>query len=390
MAGSGRVLEMRKFVCPEFVFGLGARLLAGRSARNVGGRKVLLVSDPGVARAGWTGEVRASLVDEGLTVIDFDRVSPNPRGHEVTAGSECFLAQGCDAIVAVGGGSVIDCAKGIGIASANRCDVLEFEGVDRVPVPGPPLVCIPTTGGTSADVSQFAIIRDSRGLVKIAIVSKLVVPDVALIDPVTLCSMDAALTAATGMDAIVHAVEAYLSNAHSPLTDLHALEALRLLCGNLVASMERRDDLELRGAVMLGSLEAGLAFSNASLGCVHAMAHSLGGLLDLPHGECNAMLLPHVLRFNLEAVPEPRLRELAGAFGLELSGRGREEVARGLLGEIERLRQATGTAHGLRVRGVSSSDVPELARKAIQDPCVVTNPRRPVPRDLEVLFEEAL
>ncbi len=382
-------LALRKFVAPEFVFGLDARALAGRHARHLGGQRILVVTDPGVIAVGWTGEVIASLEEEGLSYTIFSGVSPNPRAEEVMAGALLYQREGCDVIVAVGGGSVIDCAKGIGIVSTNRRHILEFEGVDRIPTPMPPLICIPTTGGTSADVSQFAIITDTEERVKKAIISKAVVPDVALIDPVTLTTMDPYLTACTGMDALVHAVEALVSSASSPLTDLHALEAIRLIYNNLEASVANPHDVELRGAIMLGSLEAGLAFSNASLGGVHAMAHSLGGYLDLAHGECNAMLLRHVMDFNFTAAPEKFLR-MGNAMNLDLRGMLLKDRRTALLNEITRLQKAVGVDKTLGERGVDTTDVPQLAQHALEDPCIVTNPRRPNQRDLEVIYEEAL
>ena len=229
--------------------------------------------------------------------------------------------------MAVGGGSVIDCAKGIGIVSSNRRHILEFVGADRIPTPMPPVVCVPTTGGTSADLSQFAIFTDLVARTKVAIVSKAVVPDVSLIDPRTLTTMDRYLTACTGMDALVHAFEAFASNAHSPLTDLHALEAIRLVRTSLPACIRDPSDLDARGRMMLASLEAGLAFSNASLGAVHAMAHSLGGALDLPHGECNSILLSHVVAFNFSTASE-RYDRIGEAMGLDWRGLGANEKAR--------------------------------------------------------------
>ncbi len=218
-----------------------------------------------------------------------------------------------------GGGSPLDCAKGIGILASGGWHILDFEGVDQVMAPIPPLICIPTTGGSSADVSQFAIITNTQARVKFAIISKAVVPDVALIDPETLLTMSPRLGAATAVDALVHAIEAYVSNAHSLITDVHSLEGVRLITGNLSEMMSRPEDIEVRTKIMLGSLEAGLAFSNASLGATHAMAHSLGGLLDLPHGECNAMLLNHVIAFNHPAA-EVRYQAVAEAMGLDVAG----------------------------------------------------------------------
>lgn len=381
--------ELRKFVAPEVVFGVGARQLAGQHARNLGAQHALLVTDSGVIGAGWAGEVQTSLEHAGVGWSLFSGVSPNPRAEEIMAGAEQYRRLACDVIVAVGGGSVIDCAKGIGIASSNRRNILELEGVDQVANPMPPVICVPTTGGTSADVSQFVIVTDLQRRTKIAIISKSVVPDVSLVDPETLTTMDPFLTACTGMDAFVHAVEAFVSNAHSPLTDVHALEAIRLISPNLAASVRDPANVDLRTPVMLGSLEAGLAFSNASLGAVHAMAHSLGGYLDLPHGECNAMLLHHVAAFNFGCA-SARYEQIGQAMGLDLRGMRSSDRRTAILGAIENLRAEVHVAGTLASRGVKANDVLVLAEHALRDACLVTNPRLPSRRDLEVIYEEAL
>ncbi|HNX31749.1 MAG TPA: iron-containing alcohol dehydrogenase [Holophaga sp.] len=381
--------ELRKFLAPEFVFGADARRLVGRYARKLGAHRVLLASDPGVAAAGWTGEAADLLEAEGLAVTPFLEIAPNPRDHQVMAGAERYRESGSDFIVAVGGGSAMDCAKGIGIVATNGGHILDYEGVDRVPVPMPPLICIPTTGGTSADVSQFAIINNTSEHVKIAIISKTMVPDVALIDPGTLVTMDPYLTACTGMDALVHAIEAFVSNAHSPITDMHALEAIRLVATHLEASVAHPGDYELRSQIMLASLQAGLAFSNASLGCVHAMAHSLGGYKDLPHGECNALLLPHVLDYNFPVAPERFLR-IGAALGGDFRGLGEQESRARLIRMVIDLRAACGIQGGLGDRGVRGDDVGRLAAKAIEDPCNATNPRPPSLEDLKAIYSEAL
>jgi alcohol dehydrogenase class IV len=381
--------ELRKFVAPEYVFGVGARNLVGRYARNLGGRKVLVVSDPGVVAAGWTGDVTASLEAEGLSFALFTDVSPNPRAEQVMAGAERYQAEKCNAIVAVGGGSPIDCAKGIGIVSSNKKHILLFKGVDQVQLPMPPLICVPTTGGTSADVSQFAIITDLAERVKIAIISKSVVPDLALIDPLTLTSMDPFLTACTGLDALTHGIEAFVSNASSPMTDLHALEAIRLLSKHLADSIRNPRDVELRIKIMEGSLLAGLAFSNAILGAAHAMSHSLGGEKDAPHGECNAILLDHVIEFNFPASPE-RFERIAEAMGIDLRGMTPSAKKNALLEKVREIKSAAGLDLVLNRLGVSRSDLPILSDKALRDPCMMTNPRRPNRRDIEVIYEESL
>lgn len=382
-------MELRKFVVPEFVFGLEARMLAGRYARNFGAQKILIVTDPGIIKAGWLDDLYMVLDEEELSYEVYSDVSPNPREKEVMKGAEVYQNENCNSIIAIGGGSAMDCAKGIGIVSSNNKDILEFEGVDMVSNPIPPLICIPTTAGSSADVSQFAIIEDQKRKVKIAIISKAVVPDVALIDPVTTTTMDGYLTACTGFDALAHAIEAYVSNASSPITDLHALDAVRLISSNLDKAIENPDDLAFRGNMMLGSLEAGLAFSNASLGAVHAMAHSLGGLLDLHHGECNAILLDHVIDFNFEAVSE-RYTHIGEMMGLNLNGMTSNDKKMVILQELRYLKNVAGVNRTLKEIGVKKSDISPLSKNAMEDPCIITNPRWPEIEEIEKIFENAL
>ncbi len=381
-------MELRKFVAPELVFGLDARLLVGRYAKNFGAKKVLIVSDRGVIAAGWLNEVLSILESEGLPYEIYADVTPNPKEEDVMKGAELYKAEECNAIVAVGGGSTLDCAKGIGIVSSHNKSILEFEGVDKVYNPIPPLICIPTTAGSSADVSQFAIIRDKKRKAKIAIISKAMVPDVALIDPVTATTMDSYLTACTGLDALTHAIEAYVSNASSPLTDTHALNAIRLIWSNLAKTIDNPHDLGLRGNMMLGSLEAGLAFSNASLGAVHAMAHSLGGFLDLSHGECNSILLDHVIDFNFDAEPV-RYQHVGAMMGINFGGMSADKKKTAVIGELKQLKESIGIDCTLKQMGVKESEIPELSRNAMADLCIVTNPRRPEQEDIEEIFKSA-
>ncbi len=383
------VKDLLKFVAPDFVFGSGALDLVGFYARKFEAKKILVVTDSGVVEAGWADKIVSILDASGIPSVLFSNVSPNPRDSQVMAGSDFYKNNNCDVLIGVGGGSPMDCAKGIGIVSSNRRHVLEFEGVDHVSIPGPPLICIPTTAGTAAEVSQFAIITNTQDRVKTAIISRAVVPDIALIDPVTTTTMSPYLTACTGIDTLVHAIEAFVSTGHAPLMDLHALEAIRLVSANLIEGIANPDNLELRNNLMQASLCAGLAFSNAKLGAVHAMAHSLGGYFDLPHGECNALLLEHVMSYNFEAAPE-RYLAIGQAMGLDLRGGTTKEKGAIILHEIRRLRESAGVSSSLGDKGAKISDVPELARKAMNDPCLATNPRRLNLRDIEVIFEEAL
>jgi alcohol dehydrogenase class IV len=383
------LLELRKFVAPEFVFGAGASRLAGQYGQNLRVRKVLLVEGPHISELGWAESMRQSLLDAGLELAVFTDVTPNPRDHEVMAGAEVYRSQNCDAIVALGGGSPMDCAKAVGAVCSNNRHVLEFEGVDKVERPGPPLICIPTTAGTAAEVSQFSIITDTARKVKIAIVSKAMVPDAALIDPACTSTMDAELTAYTGLDALTHAVEAYVSNASSPVTDMHALEAIRLIRDNLVAAIEQPDNLEVRAGMLLASTHAGLAFSNAILGAVHAMAHSLGGFLDLPHGQCNAILLDKVMEANFEAAPE-RFRDIGRALGAAIPEQAsRTEQREMVLRTVQDLKRRAGVTDCLADLGVRREDLHALAEKAINDPCMITNPQELCCEDVENIYDAA-
>ncbi len=382
-------MQLRKFLAPELVVGDGALDLAGHYLRNLGARRVLLVTDPGVRAAGWVERVQKAVEATGIPVCVFEGVTPNPKDTEVHAGAEFFRSHECNALVAVGGGSPIDAAKGIALVVGNGGDVGDFEGVDEAPEPGPPLVGIPTTAGTAADISQFAIILATRRRVKFAIISRKVVPDVALIDSTTLSTAPPFLRACTGMDVLTHALEAIASNAASALTDLHAQEGVRLVHAWLERVVAVKDDREAMDGMMLASLEAGLAFSNASLGAVHAMAHALGGWLDLPHGLCNAILLPHVVAFNYDSAPAAYDRA-AQALGLAVQGTTGKQRKAALVADLRRLSSQVGTAKPLRELGVAREDIPQLAQAAFVDPCLVTNPRRPSVADLEALYEEAL
>ncbi len=383
------IYEPRKFVVPELVCGMGAADLAGRYVVNYGARKVLVVSDPGVGQAGWTDLVMRSLARSGIPSALFDGVTPNPKDHEVREGAECYAREHCDVIVVVGGGSPMDCAKGIGIVATNGRGILSFEGIDEVPVPGPPLICIPTTAGTGADVSQFAVICDTSRKVKIPIVSKYLIPDVSLIDPATTFTMMPELTAATGMDALTHAIEAYVSTASSPITDLHALEAIRLIRRSLRDAVESPQGAPGRSGMMLGSLFAGMAFSNASLGIVHAMAHSLGGLLDLPHGECNAILLEQSIRINFDASPE-RYRNIAVAFDIEEAAELDQAALKSrLIDGLVEFREKVGIRLRLRDFGLRREELPTLAQHAMKDPCLLTNPKIVTKGDISDCYEKA-
>ncbi len=380
--------ELRKFIAPEFVFGVGAIDYVAKYAKNYSVSKALIVTDKMIHRAGWLSKVTQQLDENNIKYAVFDNVSPNPRDFQVHEGAEFYMEQDCNIIIAIGGGSVLDTAKGIGLVSQHGINILDFEGVDKVEYSIPPLICVPTTSGSSADVSQFAIINDTERKIKIAIISRMIVPDISLVDPTILITMDDYLTACTTVDAMVHAIEAYVSTAASPFTDLFAKKAIAQIVANLPLCLANPQNLEFRDQLMQASLNAGLAFSNASLGNVHAMAHSLGGFKDLPHGECNAMLLPSVINYNYSANIE-KYNEIGRIFGLSMSSDEKTNKLY-LLDRIKSFIHAAGIETTLKDRGIHYSDLSYLAEAAFNDPCLVTNPRESKVEDIKVVYEEAL
>lgn len=382
-------LELRKFVAPEYIFGIDARKLAANYCLKHGAKKILLVTDAGLLSTPWFEEITTSLKNQHIDFIIFSKVSPNPRDYEVAEGTELYLENNCNLILALGGGSVMDCAKAIGIVATNNKNIDAFEGVDKIYNPIPPLICIPTTGGSSADVSQFTIINNTTEKYKMAIISKAIVPDVALIDPIVLTSMDHFLTACTGIDALTHAIEAYVSNASSAFTDLYARESIKLIADHLELNIKEPHNIQARGKIMLASMYAGLAFSNASLGSLHSLAHSLGGYLDLPHGECNAILLPHIIDYNF-SYSENKYKDIASLMGINIRGLNTKESKTQLINEIFTLNHKLGIDSILKDKGVSVDIIPVLSSKAILDPCNATNPRSPVQDDFNQILKEAM
>ncbi|CAN3131274.1 Iron-containing alcohol dehydrogenase [Mycobacterium sp. smrl_JER01] len=381
--------RLLKFHAPEIVFGLDSMVEAAHAAVRLGAQRPMLVTDPGLIEAGWSEEMTAHLVEQGVRVQSWSELTPNPKDHEIAAGFQKYAEYGCDVIVAVGGGSVIDAAKGVAILAANGGDILDYEGVDKAQMPIPPLVVVPSTSGTGADVSQFCIVTDTTRNTKVTILGRALVPDVTVIDPRLLTTMPEWLNAATGLDALTHGVEAFVSLGHNQLTDHHALRAVQMVTDNLLPTIERPAEMPARVLMAQAALEAGLAFTNAILGAAHAMSHQVGGLLDLPHGVINGVLLPHVIRFNAEADPEP-YKVIAGCLGVSDPRAPAAEAALALADRIDRFARDVGVPRGLAELGVSEDDLPRLAKTALQDACMSTNPRGADEAQMLALFRAAL
>jgi 1,3-propanediol dehydrogenase len=381
--------RLLKFHAPEIVFGIDSMAEAAHAAVRLGALRPLLVTDPGLIAAGWVAELVGHLQEQGIAVRVWHELTPNPKDHEIQAGHQFYAENGCDVLIALGGGSVIDAAKGVAILAANGGGILDYEGVDKATMPIPPLVVVPTTSGTGADVSQFCIVTDTARGTKITILGRALVPDITVIDPRLLTTMPEWLNAATGLDALTHGIEAFVSMGHNQLTDHHALRAVLMVTENLVHTIERPADMAARVLMAQASLEAGLAFTNAILGAAHAMSHQVGGLLDLPHGVINGILLPHVVRFNAEADPAP-FATIATCLGIADAGAPAAESALALADRLERLAREVGVPRSLGELGVREEDLPTLAVNALQDACMSTNPRPADTAQMLTLFRAAL
>lgn len=377
------------FVSPEILFGCGALAEIGFAARRLGAERPFLVSDPGVMSAGWPDEAMKHLAEVGLMATVWGGVTPNPKDHEVCAGVEEYRANGCDVIVVVGGGSCMDVAKAVAVVATNGGQILDYEGIDQVLQPLPPIVAAPSTAGTASDVSQFAVITDTRRRLKATLIGHALIPDISITDPRLLTTMPDELTATTGLDAITHAIEAYVSRGASFLSDQHALTAMRLAGRSLRRSLEQPHDLEARVGMARASMMAGLAFTNGLLGATHAISHQVGGALDLPHGMLNAVLLPHTMRFNAEE-DAVQYVPIAEALGVEVTGAPPREVVEEAIGRIEVLGCQLGAPRRLRELGVTEDDLPGFARTAMTDACLATNPRVVTEADALAVLRAAL
>ena len=375
--------------------GVGAVNIAGEKIKALGGTKPLIVTDKGIVKVGICKTVTDVLDAAGMKYVIFDETVPNPTDKNVHDAADMYKKEGCDSLISLGGGSSHDCCKGVGFVVANGGKIHDYEGVDKSSKPFPPFVAINTTAGTASEMTRFCIITDVSRHVKMAIVDWRCTPTVAIDDPVLMAGMPPRLTAATGMDALTHAVEAYVSTIATPLTDSAAKEAVSLIFKYLPKAVANGADMEARDMMCYAEYLAGMAFNNASLGHVHAMAHQLGGFYNLPHGECNAILLPHVEKYNLIASIE-RLADLAALIGEPVANISKREAADVFLAAIRRLSVDIGIPAGLVEMGkfygkeVKASDIPTMVGNAQKDACALTNPRRPTDADVAAIYTAAL
>jgi alcohol dehydrogenase len=372
------------------LMGIGAYKELGKQIRTLSGKKPYICTDKGIVDSGILEKVVEVIRrDCEVEPVVYDKTRPNPTDSNVHEGLELYRQNDCDLIVSLGGGSSHDCGKGIGIVATNGGNIRDYEGVDQSRKAMPPFIAVNTTAGTASEMTRFCIITDTSRKVKMAIVDWRVTPNVAIDDPLLMVGMPPALTAATGMDALTHAVEAYVSTIATPVTDACALKAIELVAENLRGAVANGQDMEARDKMCYAQYLAGMAFNNASLGHVHAMAHQLGGFYDLPHGVCNAILLPHVERFNMIAKMN-RFVDIAVAMGENVDGLSVRAAAEKALEAIQTLSTDIGIPAGLNQLGVKEKDLQIMAENAQKDACGLTNPRCPKLDDVIQIYKNAL
>ncbi|EPN7876813.1 L-threonine dehydrogenase [Vibrio vulnificus] len=377
------------FIPTVNLMGAGCLKDATDSIKAQGFTKGLIVTDKILNQIGVVKQVQDLLSERHVETVVFDGTQPNPTIGNVNAGLVLLKQNECDFVISLGGGSPHDCAKGIALVAANGGEIADYEGVDKSAKPMLPLIAINTTAGTASEMTRFCIITDEERHIKMAIVDKHTTPLISVNDPELMLAKPASLTAATGMDALTHAVEAYVSIAATPITDAVAIKAIELIQAHLRTAVAHGDDIEAREQMAYAQFMAGMAFNNASLGYVHAMAHQLGGFYDLPHGVCNAILLPHVQRYNAQVCPE-RLRDVAKAMGVNVEGMSAEQGAEAAIDAIVALAKDVGIPAGIRELGAKSEDIPTLADNALKDACGFTNPKQATHEEISAIFEAAM
>ena len=379
-----------RFVLNETSYhGKGAIQDIATEAKGRGFTKAFVCSDPDLIKFGVTNKVLDVLDAAGLSYEIYSEIKPNPTIENVQTGVEAFKASGADYLIAIGGGSSMDTAKAIGIIIANPefADVRSLEGVAPTKNKSVPIFAVPTTAGTAAEVTINYVITDAQKNRKMVCVDPKDIPVVAFVDPDMMSSMPKGLTAATGMDALTHAIEGYITAGAWELSDMFHLKAIEIISRSLRAAVE--NDPQGREDMALGQYVAGMGFSNVGLGIVHSMAHPLGALYDTPHGIANAIILPTVMEYNAEATGD-KYKYIAKAMGVEgTENMSQEEYRKAAIDAVKKLSEDVGIPKDLK-EIVKKEDIPFLAQSAYDDACRPGNPKETSVEDITALYESLM
>ncbi len=373
----------------KLLFGLGAARGLAAEVQILGGRKVLVVTDPGVVKAGLLQPALDSLDGAGIPHVLFDQVEPEPPARAVDLGAERAKAEGCDLILGIGGGSSLDVAKGVALMAANPGRILEYCGMELIRQRGLPKILMPTTAGTGSEVTRVFVLTDEAEHTKKAVYSTFALSDVAIVDPLLTLSMPQRVTADTGIDALVHAVETYVSMNATPFSHVLAEKAISLIARYLPAAWSKGSNLEARYQMSLAATLAGLAFASGGLGAVHGLSYPLGTEYHMSHGRSNAILLPHIMRFNVPGNPE-RFAAIASLMGRDVEGLPLIEAAELAAVAVQELLETIRVPYRLREYGIPEDALPVLVAGGMkQARLFVPNPRDLSEEDVRSIFQEA-
>ena len=371
----------------EFGWGSLARLPS--IVKGLGGTRAFVVGDPGVVKAGVVERVIDTLVSAGIPSIPFSDIESDPDVSSVDNGVQFAKAEVCDVVIGVGGGSALDTAKAIGLMLNNPGTIRDYVGVGKVERAGVPVVAIPTTAGTGSELTIWSVLSDKEKKVKISVGSVLNCPRVALLDPELTVSLPPAITAATGMDALVHALESYVNKATQPISEAMSEQAMALIARSLRVAVAQPDNAQARADLLLASTIAAMAFNSTRLGLVHAFAMPLGARFHIPHGLVNAIMLPAVMRFNLPGNLGKYAR-IAEIFGEQIKDLSLHEAAKRSVVAIESLKADVGITAKLSQFGVTEADFDSVVDEALLSGNVLVNPRKPTRDDMKALLSAEL
>ena len=382
----------QRFILNEVsYFGAGARHELPEVIGRLGFTKALVCSDKGLIKVGTTKMVTDVLDGMNFPYDIYSEIKPNPTVTNVQQGVEAFRASGADCIIAIGGGSSMDTAKGIGIVANNPefADVVSLEGVAPTKHKSVPIIALPTTAGTGAEVTINYVIIDEKRQAKMVCVDPNDIPVVAIVDPELMYSLPKGLTAATGMDALTHAIEGYITKGAWVMSDMYELQAIEMIAQNLPLAVEEPQNPVGREGMALAQYIAAQAFSNVGLGLVHGMAHPMGSLHDVPHGVANALLLPTIMAFNMPKCIE-KYGVIAQKMGVDTTGMTKEEAAQAAVDAVRALSVRVGIPQHLSELGITEKDIPALAAQAIADVCTPGNPRDVTESEIVELYKQVL
>jgi len=378
------------FAPNKLVFGIGSANQVGNEAKNLGGNKALIVTDKQVVSAGLTEEITSSLKARGLEVGVFDQVQAEPPVRNVNDGARIAREMGCDIVIGVGGGSSLDVAKGVALMTKLEGSVLDYIGTDTVPHRGVPKILLPTTAGTGSEVTRVFVMTDEEDMVKKVVYSDFVLADVAIVDPKLTVSMPPGVTADSGIDALVHAIETYVSMNSTPFSDILSVEAIQLIGENILVAYVKSDNMEARSNMALAATIAGMAFASGGLGANHGLAYVLGTDYHLSHGRSNAAILPHIVDYNRIGSPR-RYARIAQALGVSVEGLSLDETGKRLVEYLKKLLENLGISTHLSSYGISRDDIPSMVEGGMkQSRFFVTNPRNLTAEDVKEIYTRAL